>query len=384
MKETESNISVPIIKVAFLDVGQGDSIVISCPSTHEAIVVDCVDANSVINYLMKEKVIYLRGVVITHLHTDHYAGVATLLANYHKIPNMKDCEVLAFNEIFNQKNLQNLELDSDGHSSSVEGSPGPANRARAIALSNLIRWRKQNKLKYLILQVQKGLLPFDGTLAKSLHLLHPYAADYRSLETKGLNNTSVVLHVTGPGSSALLTGDLEPNGWAQLEVNHPDLHSDVFKFPHHGSWKDADAEALLDTIKPSIVIMSVGTEGYDKYNHPNPHVFNALAERPHIRVLCTQATNQCQASVQEKRASVIKLYETQSSDSGYQIPTSKRGCPCAGTIIIELGDEARITQPDLKFHREIIIEPHFTEHKCKFAQVSLQSLAKKGKNDESG
>lgn len=50
---------VPIIKIAFLDVGQGDTVVISCSDTHEAIVVDCVDAKAVLNYLKHESIIKL-------------------------------------------------------------------------------------------------------------------------------------------------------------------------------------------------------------------------------------------------------------------------------------------------------------------------------------
>ena len=47
---TESDEKPSIIKIAFLDVGQADTIVISCPETQEAIVVDCVDAKAVLDY----------------------------------------------------------------------------------------------------------------------------------------------------------------------------------------------------------------------------------------------------------------------------------------------------------------------------------------------
>lgn len=365
MRKIEFNTKPPVVRIAFIDVGQGDSIVISSPETHEAIIVDCVDANSVIKYLITEQIIYLRGVIITHLHADHYAGVATLLNNYHKVSGIEDCEVLAFNEIFNQKNLQSLIQDSDGHSSSYEGSAAGVKRSRIITLSNLIKWRNQNKSKYALLQVQRGALPFEGTLAKYLDLLHPYAADFRYLESLGLNNTSVVLRINGPNSSALLTGDLEPAGWQQLQKNLPDLRSDVLKFPHHGAWKDADAGALLDSINPSIVIMSVGTEG-EKYKHPNSHVFAALAKRPYIHLLCTQATDQCQAAVRKERTLVVSDYEAQSAKNGQQLIFSRRGCPCAGTVVIELGEKAHVLQPEIKFHRNIIIEPHFKAHKCTF------------------
>lgn len=50
--------------------------------------------------------------------------------------------------------------------------------------------------------------------------------------------------------------------------------------------------------------------------------------------------------------------------NGYPVLGSKQGCPCAGTVIIELSDEVRVLQPDKTFHRQSIIEPHFKGHKC--------------------
>jgi len=356
MTETESFEPLSSIRIAFFDVGQADTIVITSPETHEAIVVDCVNPKAVLDYLEREEIIYLRGIIITHLHADHYSGVAGLLENYHRVPRMKPCEVVAFNEVFNQKNLQQLLHDDDQHSVGYEGPP--------TTLQKLIDWRRQNKLKYAPLQVQAGQLPLTGTLVKSFHLLHPYAADYRVLENKGLNNTSVVLHIEASNSSALLTGDIEPEGWRFLQENHSDLQSDVLKFPHHGAWKNADAEKLIDSIQPSIMIISVGSEGYEQYQHPHKHVFTALAKRPHIRVLCTQATDQCQKSVPATSHEILQKLKVHAGQSGYPVLGSKHGCPCAGTIIIELGDHVRVIQPELSFHREEIIKPHFTSHKC--------------------
>ena len=360
MTETKSSELSSLVRIAFLDVGQADTIVVTSPETHEAIVLDCVNPKAVLDYLRKEEIIYLRGIIVTHLHADHYSGVIGLLENQHEVPGMRPCEVVAFNEVFNQKSLQ-LRQDDDNHSIGYNGTPN--------ALQQLIEWRKQNKLRYATLQAQAGQaqagqLPITGTLIKSFHLLHPYAADYRSLESKGLNNTSIVLHLSTSGSSALLTGDIEPEGWQYLRENHPDLQCDVLKFPHHGAWKNADAEKLIDCIQPSIVVISVGSEGYEKYQHPNGHVFNALAKHPHIRVLCTQATDQCRASVFSIRKDVLGKLGVQANKTGYLVLGSKKGCPCAGTVIVELSDNAQILQPESRFHREGIIKTYFTSHQC--------------------
>src|SRR5207249_282227 len=114
-------VSVPAaprrVRVAFLDVGQADTIVVSSPDTAEAIVVDCVDADAVLRYLAHEGIRYLRGVVISHLHADHWRGVDSLLQNCHQVANMSECEVLAFNNIFNRAMYEQLVRDPDDHSS---------------------------------------------------------------------------------------------------------------------------------------------------------------------------------------------------------------------------------------------------------------------------
>ncbi len=207
-----------------------------------------------------------------------------------------------------------------------------------------------------------------------MYLIHPYAIDLFSLEPKGLNNTSVVLHIIGSGSRALLTGDLEPAGWQMLQANHPDLRSDVLKFPHHGgAWNASNTKTLLDAVQPSVVVISVGTEG-EKYKHPNEEVFHTLSSPPysHIRVLCTQVTTQCRASALGQKASVIHHLDQQANTKGCERIGSKHGCPCAGTIIIELGDKVRVIQPSQAFHQDSIIVPHFHSHKCVLTPISTQ------------
>jgi beta-lactamase superfamily II metal-dependent hydrolase len=113
MAITEVTTNLPVIKVAFLDVGQGDTIVISCSETHEAFVVDCIDAGAVLEYLRQEQIRYFRGVIVTHLHADHYKYVADLLNNYTEVPGLGPCEVLIYNDFLNQKDQQRLLSDED-------------------------------------------------------------------------------------------------------------------------------------------------------------------------------------------------------------------------------------------------------------------------------
>ncbi len=352
---------IPLIKVAFLDVGQADTIVISCTSTKEAIVVDCADAKVVLNYLEAEEIKYLRGIIITHLHEDHYRGVSLLLNAYQQVQGLQECEVVVFNEILNKRDIDKLLTDTDNHSRSTR-------RSLDTFLRNLKEWfqrgEERNIIRCASLRVERRSLPIDGILAQYITLVHPYMSDMINLETEGLNNTSGVLQIQGSGSSVLLTGDLEPKGWQKLKSKQLNLASDVVKFPHHGgAWQEVEATDLLDALKPSIVVISVGTD--NTYNHPNPSVFAALHKRPDMRLLCTQATEQCGQTVSTARIAIEQAFQKQSSRDGSLPMLARQGCPCAGTVVIELGDNVHVLQPDLMFHQDSIVNVYFKDHhKC--------------------
>ncbi len=82
------------VNIAFFDVGQGDTTVISIPETKEAVIVDCVDAIAVFEYLEKQGIQHIRGLIVTHLHRDHCKEVVRFLDNCE--PNWI-CERLMFN-----------------------------------------------------------------------------------------------------------------------------------------------------------------------------------------------------------------------------------------------------------------------------------------------
>lgn len=383
---------MPVIKLAFLDVGQGDTTVITCPETQEAIVVDCVDSLSVLAYLEKEHIKQLRGVIITHLHTDHYAEVADLLNNCTDVVGTKGCEVLATTEEIivlsqrrkrnvkagEQENTENWMRDSDNHSEMYENQPSSDSSNLPLSpLATLHQWCQQHTERCEPIQATKhSSLPFTGTLANSLQLLHPPFIGYNKLKKVNLNNISVVLRVTGTGSSALLTGDLEPKGWNLLKEKYSILNSEVLKFPHHGgAWKEAEAEDLLSNIQPSIVVISVGSNNI--YDHPRTNVFTSLRERDNLRVLCTQATNKCQQLVQNEQERVINQFQIQSKSTNmFFIAPRQQQCPCAGTVIIELDDEPRIIQPDSNFH-ESLINAHFRDHKCRISGFETSTTSSK-------
>lgn len=347
----------PVVRIAFLDVGQGDTIVISIPETKEAVIVDCIDANAVLNYLEREGIQHLRGLLITHLHLDHYSNVVQLLNNVEWEVNLP-CEKVFFHipkltSLLRDKLLS----DADGHSDDDLDNKSGA-RKRKDTLTNLVRWGQLNKERYNNLTKQAGIdnLP----LRKVIELVHPWEIDIPNLLSRGLNNTSAVLKINGANSSALLTGDIEPAGWETVDKAR--LQSDILKFPHHGAWKDSDVDPLLAMVDPAVVVISVGTSG-SRYQHPNQHVFEAIARLPHIRLLCTQVTSRCgKLNEQIEKKVKASFRDHIQEEDGFFI--KQKGCPCAGTVIIELGESVRLIQPSPDFHKNDIIKSYYHANQC--------------------
>jgi competence protein ComEC len=343
--------------LAFLNVGQGDTIVVSNPRTSEAIVVDCLNPIAVLDFLLSEGVDRVRAVVVTHLHIDHYQGLVTFLEGCQSRGIVWD--TLYLNWINGARQLKHLLDDSDQHSQAIEDNHDLQHRKKMDTFKTLTSWARragQGRVK------RPELLDGFNMSGIKLEFLHPLYNDAGDLELIGLNNVSVVLRVSTEGVSALLTGDLEPLGWDVLGENTPELSCNVLKFPHHGAWKRDDVNALLDSVNPEIVVMSVGTAG-QAYGHPNAHVFDALKCRAGIKVLCTQATSQCVSDptkVEEQVNAVLS--DVNGRFNGLAI---SKGCPCASTVVIDLNnDGVRIIHPPLDVHDRIITE-FFPNAQCR-------------------
>ncbi len=71
------------------------------------------------------------------------------------------------------------------------------------------------------------------------------------------NDASTVLRIRTGGTSILLTGDLEEEGFEGLLKTGADLKADILVLPHHGRPNHA-AKQLIDAVRPRILISSNG------------------------------------------------------------------------------------------------------------------------------
>jgi competence protein ComEC len=101
----------------------------------------------------------------------------------------------------------------------------------------------------------------------SAQVLWPPASKDESAPSR--NNDSIMLLVRYGEKSLLLTGDIEKQGEAAVLSEGINLHSDIVKVAHHGS-RTSSIEAFVSATHPSLAVISVGRTSM--FGHPNQDV----------------------------------------------------------------------------------------------------------------
>lgn len=225
-----------LLKIHFLDVGQGDAIFIESPNGNQ-VLIDGGPDNKVLTKLSQvmpffDKTIDL--VLLTHAHADHVAGLVGVLERY-------DIENIV---------MTNSLYDSGQFRSWLDGvSNEGAKIAEALA------GRK--------IDLGNGV---------ELIILYPFIPQDES-KPKDPNEISVVAMLKYKDFEVLLTGDLEQKQEEEILRNNLNINSDVLKIGHHGS-KTSTSGNFLKAISPEVAAISVGLK--NRYGHPSPLVIDRL------------------------------------------------------------------------------------------------------------
>jgi competence protein ComEC len=262
---TQFPTSAPIVsnqpfRVHFIDVGQGDSILIQT-SDGRNILVDGGDTGTgVVGYLQSVGVQQIDLMVATHPHADHIGGLVEVLRTY---------PVLT------------VVTNGEAHTTSVY-----EDFLDAIA---------DAKAQYL--EVKRGDVLQVGSL--KLNVLSPVAPT-----DPDLNENSIVLRFTDGRTTYLLMGDAGANTEAALLASGMPLKADVLKVGHHGS-KSGSTPAFLQAVDPDVAVYSAGVN--NQYGHPALQTIQAL--------------NQVGATIYGTNVNGSVLVN--GSAQGYQIETQK-------------------------------------------------------------
>lgn len=225
------------VSVSFLDVGQGDAILIE-GKTGNQILIDGGPNKTVLRMISQELSYFDRSIDVvmeTHPDKDHIGGFPYILERY---------TVKQFIE------------------PGVESENGIDDEIRRIRLKKHI----------------------DSTLARSgtiidfhdgsyLRILFP-DTDVSQWET---NNASIVAQYVYGDTCFLLTGDSPISVEEYLVLQYEKaLHCQVLKLGHHGS-RTSTSQQYLDVVQPEIAIVSAGKG--NSYGHPHPEVIDMLAKQ---------------------------------------------------------------------------------------------------------
>ncbi len=218
-----------VMKVTFLDVGQGDAIFLEFPKGGNMLIDSgpggYTDAGKwvVLPFLRHKGIHALNTVIVSHYDLDHYGGLFTVLQN-HKI--------------------KNLLLDN--------GDEDPK-------LSQLIR---EKAICHQMGRRGDKVIGYPGI---EIYILHPAS----QLDKKSSNNNSVVVKIIYNKVSFLFTGDIENKVEQKLLPFQDMLSSTVLKIPHHGS-KNCYYPSFIKSINPEIGIIEVGRN--NRFNFPAEEV----------------------------------------------------------------------------------------------------------------
>lgn len=224
------------LKIHFLDVKEGDSILIQAPSGKTALIDagNLISGFRVIKYLKKQNIRSLDYLILTHPHPDHIGGA------FFVIP------MLGVKFIYdNGQDLTGLAESNDLYRWYVELARGAKN--------------------YKALKAEDRLLLGEVVLSALWPPQPPAFSDF--------NANSLVLMLEYGEFRCLLAGDLTVPGEGKLLKQGADLKADVLKVGHHGA-DDASCEEFLRSVSPKIAIISADKENNRRY--PSQEVIEKL------------------------------------------------------------------------------------------------------------
>lgn len=210
------------LRVTFIDVGQGDSILVEFPGRAKMLIDGGGDPREsfdvgervVSPFLWRKGIKKINFLILTHAHPDHLNGLKAVVKNF-RIGELWE----AFSP-----------AEDPSYSEFKKSIPSRV-VLRRVFRNDTIR---EGKIK--------------------VEIIHPAPA--LPFVDKVENNQSLVLRIAYGKTSFLLTSDIEYEAESEILASGKEITSTVLKSPHHGS-ATSSSELFLKKVNPSIVVISV-------------------------------------------------------------------------------------------------------------------------------
>ena len=289
-----------MLRITFINVGYGDSILLEELKDSKRIFTMLVDGGSPFEgeyrrayevhpdrcppskYLIQHGIERLDVIFLTHFHIDHVGGIPDVMR---EIP---------FGEVWANYHLP-MPLPERIRTSGLLIHPESIEMHRSLELlqemeklANIVGHDITPILKHRFEENLTGNLIADlyavkPDLAKNTELLVKQVCNSRAYGVesalytldKTQNASCAALRISYRGRSALLAADLPHSYWNSLIDKGYSIHADILKFPHHGH-EDGTSLKFTGNVDPSHVVFCVSAD--NPFGCPKPSVFSTFKE----------------------------------------------------------------------------------------------------------
>lgn len=266
------------LRINFIDVGQGDSILIRT-ETNKVILIDSggstasssfdVGNKVLLPYLLDRRIKKIDFIIVSHFDADHCQAFETVIDNI----NVRKV-VVCKQSMITQEYL------------------------------NIINKCKKKNIKIIVVERGDKLKIDKRTEFEILHPGERFLDDGKG----GLNANAIVCKMNyklnnGKIFSILFTGDIEVEAEKELEqVYGKKLKADILKVAHHGS-KTSSREKFIKLVSPKIALIGVGEN--NKFGHPADITLERL-EKENVKVYRTDQMGEASITINKNGEIKVK------------------------------------------------------------------------------
>ncbi len=219
----------------FLNVGQGDAILIRTPNGKNILIDGGPDRKILAE--LKEVMPFFDNTVdymmFTHPDKDHFEGLIHVLKKY-------PVKQILFTGVYKNNYLSNA----------------------------FFKAAREKNIKITVVDEKSDISLADGTTIDIVFPFHQTLA-----AQKATNNSSLIINIIYGNNKILLTGDSEIDTEEKLLAASSKIDADILKVGHHGS-KTSSSMDFLKVVTPKYSVIEVGKD--NQYRHPHQSTLENL------------------------------------------------------------------------------------------------------------